>query len=96
MLAASIKSLFKNLDNKTISDINTSMLPMAIITVAMMIIIIIIMVVVAILMTMTGMTYHLVTKLSIFSMSLMPIGFQREIQYLRRSGIVEISFFFPS
>jgi hypothetical protein len=92
VLAVSIKSLFKNLDNKTISDINTSMLSMAIITAAMMIITIImvvmVVVVVVILVTMSGMTYHLVTKLSIFSMSLMPIGFQREIQYLRRSGVV--------
>jgi len=46
VLAASIKSLLKNLGNKTISDINTSMLPMAIITVAMIIITIIVVVVV--------------------------------------------------
>lgn len=73
------------------------MLSMATITVAMMIItIIMVVVVVVILMTMTGMTYHLATKLSIFSMSLMPIGFQREIQYLRRSGVIKIFSFFPS
>jgi hypothetical protein len=63
------------------------MLPMTIITVSMTIITII-MVVVVVLMTMTGMTYHLVTKLSVFIMRLMPIDFQREIQYLRKSGVV--------
>jgi len=87
VLAASIESLFKNLDIKTINDINTSI--MAIITVAMMITtIIMVVVVMVVLMLMTGMTYHLVTKLSIFCMSLVPIGFQKEIQYLRKSGVV--------
>jgi septation ring formation regulator EzrA len=62
------------------------MLPMAIITVAMIIITIIVVVVVVVVVSMkvTRMTYQLVTKLSIFSMNLMPIGFQTEIKVFNK------------